>query len=202
MHFMNKLDSNYVCTRLLCPNCHIPRWKNVCDNDNDYDNNVYCCPIHVFNNPIQFLYLLQISLLYRPDPPAVTYKSLPLPPAPSQRDNGVLYLRLGPKIKQPQGLFVAQPAQIYTIISTRQYLYSLTCNYCLYLNFLLMYTLLGWKWKYLILSYLIYLRLFHQINPTCRPLIKPIWHSIAYLHRDWLMSIAAREFEPPWHLRK
>jgi hypothetical protein len=23
MHFMNKLDSNYVCTRLLCPNCHI-----------------------------------------------------------------------------------------------------------------------------------------------------------------------------------
>jgi hypothetical protein len=25
MYFMNKLNANYVCTRLLCPNCHIPR---------------------------------------------------------------------------------------------------------------------------------------------------------------------------------
>jgi hypothetical protein len=25
LYFMNKLDSNYVCTRLLCPNCHILR---------------------------------------------------------------------------------------------------------------------------------------------------------------------------------
>jgi hypothetical protein len=25
MFFMDKLDSNYVCTRLLCPHCHIHR---------------------------------------------------------------------------------------------------------------------------------------------------------------------------------
>jgi hypothetical protein len=31
-----------------------------------------------------FIMILQISLHYRPDPPAVTYKSLPLPPPPPQ----------------------------------------------------------------------------------------------------------------------
>jgi hypothetical protein len=27
MFFMDKLDANYICTRLLCPHCHILRWK-------------------------------------------------------------------------------------------------------------------------------------------------------------------------------